>query len=65
MFGGLQTWLEHKKSYIISAVLVAVGAVTFLGIPIPYVEVSGNGIDLILEGLGLSALRAGIAKVAG
>lgn len=60
---GLRLALEKKKSYIIAGVIGLLGVLGMLGIDIPNVPVPDNWMLYILDALGLSALRAGIAKI--
>lgn len=54
-------FLQGKKTYLVSAVLVAVVLVEKgLGIDVPGVTVGDDWLFLILNGLGLSTLRAGV-----
>lgn len=50
-------FLAGYKTYIVSAIMVATGIAQLLGMPVPV----GDPITLILEGLGLGAVRHGIA----
>jgi hypothetical protein len=64
----LQRWLEGKKTYMVSIGMVLTGISTGFG------QLENGGINLmdcnyelmnwgmVLEGLGLSTLRAGLAK---
>ena len=54
-------FLQGKKTYLVSAALLAVVAVEKgAGIDIPGVIVDDNWLFLVLNGLGLSTLRAGV-----
>ena len=54
-----KTMLRGKKTYVVALILVLVGVAQWAGIDIPGIgEI--EPLELILNGLGLSALRAGI-----
>jgi len=56
--------LSGYKTYIVAATLALVGIVEgLLGIDIPGVEVDENWMVILLNAMGLGALRAGVAKV--
>lgn len=50
------------KTYAVSAVLVLLGILSMLGIAIPGVTLPGDWLMLVLNGLGLGALRAAISN---
>ena len=55
-------FLQGKKTYLVSAALLAVVAIEKgAGIDIPGVIVDDNWLFLVLNGLGLSTLRAGVS----
>lgn len=55
--------LNGKKTYIIAAVLVLCVLVEkVLGIDVPGVEIGDDWLLVVLNGLGLGTLRAGLAK---
>lgn len=55
-------FLQGKKTYLVSAALLAVVFVEkVLGVDIPGVVVDDNWLFLVMNGLGLSTLRAGVA----
>lgn len=55
-------FLQGKKTYLVSAALLAVVAIEKgAGIDIPGVIVDDNWLFLMLNGLGLSTLRAGVS----
>ena len=56
--------LSGYKTYIVVAVLlISVFVEKVLGIDVPGLEVSGDWTLVIMNALGLGALRAGIGKV--
>jgi len=58
---GFQEYLKGKKTYIVAALLVLVSLVEFLSGDIPLGEfLSGADLLVLLNGLGLATLRAGI-----
>lgn len=60
----VQGFLNGRKTYIVSALMVLVGLVNFLAGDVTFVEfVSTEDARVLLEGLGLGFLRAGISKV--
>lgn len=54
--------LSGYKTYIVSGFLVLIGLLEMVGITIPGVELPDNWLVIVLNGFGLSALRAGIGK---
>lgn len=50
-------WLRGKKTYLVAASLVLAGVVQIID------GDTQGGIETILQALGLSTLRAGVAKV--
>lgn len=55
--------LSGYKTYIVAALLAIVGIVEgLLGMDIPGVTVSDDWMLVLLNALGLGALRAGVAK---
>lgn len=57
-------YLKGKKAYIIAGLMVLTALVKLLVGDISLVEfLTGNDLWLLLEGLGLGALRAGVAKM--
>ena len=55
--------LSGYKTYIVAAALAVVGIIEgVLGIDIPGVQVDDNWFLVLLNALGLGALRAGVAK---
>ena len=57
-----KSWLKGKKTYIISALMVAVALVNYFAGDVTLLEVLNNeDLILLLEGLGLMSLRAGVA----
>ncbi|APZ53152.1 hypothetical protein [Salipiger abyssi] len=57
------TLLQGKKTYIVALIIVALVIVEkVLGIEIPGVEIGDDWLLIVLNGLGLGSLRAGIAK---
>ncbi len=50
-------WLKGKKSYITAALIVSGGIAVYFGVVIP------EWIWLILGGLGVGFVRAGVGKV--
>lgn len=56
-------YLRGRKTYIIAALMVMASIVKMVSGDISLVELVGSAdFNLLLEGLGLSSLRAGIAK---
>lgn len=56
-------FLKGKKVYLLAAaVVLIVVCEKLLGIDVPGVEVGDNWMDFILAALGLSTVRAAIAK---
>ncbi len=56
-------WLSGKKTYIISVLMVLVGVVNYLSGDITLSQfLQSQDLILMLEGLGLGALRAGVFK---
>lgn len=61
----LQVALQGKKTYLISFLLVLVGLVRFVSGDIGIAELLASpDVLVLLNGLGLAALRDGIASVA-
>lgn len=61
--GSLIGAASGKRTYVIGALIIAIGVVEgYLGWDIPNVEVGNDWLRWVLEGLGLMTLRAGIAK---
>lgn len=61
----LRAAIQGRKTYIIAALIVAVGVCEgVLGIDLPAIEVGNDWLAWVLNGLGLSTLRAGISKAA-
>lgn len=57
--------LQGRKTYIIGALLVLIGvAEGLLGLDVPGVEVGEDWVAYVLNGLGLTTLRRGIARAA-
>ena len=54
-------FLDGYKTYIVSGFMIAIGLSQLLGLDIGGVEVTTDPITLIMEGLGLGALRRGVA----
>ena len=54
--------LSGYKTYIVSGVLVVLGVLGFLGVNIPGVNLPSDWLLTALNGFGLAALRAGVAK---
>lgn len=54
--------LQGYKTYIVAAVVAVIGVLGLFGITIPGVNVGDNWFMLVLNALGLGALRAGIAS---
>lgn len=60
---GILMALQGKKTYIIAAlVVVLVGIEKFAGIDVPGFDPGQDWLAFILGALGLSSLRAGVAK---
>jgi len=56
-------WLQGKKTYIVSAMMVAVSIINFLSGDASLTElVSSPHFNTLMQGLGLGTLRAGVAK---
>ena len=56
--------LKGKKTYIIAGLMVLVGLVQLLGGDLTLSEfIASNDLRIILEGLGIGFLRAGVAKI--
>ena len=56
-------FLKGRKSYVIAILMVLAGLVQFLTGDITLAELlQGEHARIILEGLGLAALRAGVSK---
>lgn len=53
-------FLNGKKSYIVSGVLVLLGGLQAAGIQIPGVQLGDNWVITVLGGLGLGSLRHSI-----
>lgn len=57
-------YLSGKKTYIIAGNMVMIGLVQLLTGDMSLVEfVASDSVRIILEGLGLGFLRAGVSKV--
>jgi len=60
----VRQWLDGKKTYIVSALLVLVSLVRLVDGDITLAEFFNNEDFLVLlNGLGLSSLRAGVSKM--
>lgn len=56
-------WLQGKKTYLVSALMVVVSILNFLSGDESLADlVSSPHFNMLMEGLGLGALRAGVAK---
>ncbi len=61
----LAVYLEGKKTYLVAIMLLlSVALETGLGVDVPGFETPENWLIIVLNALGLSALRAGVEKVA-
>lgn len=57
-------WLKGKKSHIVAAMMVLISILDMLTGDASFIDVlQGDNLQLLLQGLGLSTLRAGISKV--
>ena len=57
-------WLKGKKTYIIATLMVLVSIVKLATGDMSFAEFfSSNDINTLLQGFGLSSLRASVAKV--
>lgn len=54
--------LAGYKTYVVAAVMVALGVLSMLGIAIPGVTLPDDWFMVVLSGLGLGTLRAGISN---
>ena len=62
-FPSFRDFLSGKKTYIVATLLVLVGAVNLLAGDITFeMFLNDPSLWIILNGLGLGALRAGISK---
>lgn len=60
----MKQFLKGRKTHIIATLMVLVGVVNLVIGDISLVEFAGSkDLHLVLEGLGFSTVRAGIAKV--
>jgi hypothetical protein len=60
------TWLDGKKTYIVAlALLIVVGLENGLGFDVPGFEAPADWLIIVLNALGLGALRAGVQKSRG
>ena len=60
----IRTILKGRKTYIVAVLMVLVSAVSYLTGDISFIDfISSSDVQLLLEGLGLGALRAGIGKL--
>jgi hypothetical protein len=57
--------LAGYKTYIVSAALIIIAGLSFMGIQIPGVSLPADWLVVALNGLGLGALRAAVGKVTG
>ena len=59
-------WLKGKKTHIIATLMVLVSIVKLAAGDMSFAEFfAGNDINTMLQGFGISALRAGMANAAG
>jgi len=57
--------LSGKKTHAVAITIIAVVAIEkLLGIDVPGIRVGENWLPMVLNGLGLSTLRSGVAKAA-
>jgi len=60
----IRTILKGRKTYVVAVLMVLVSAVNYLTGDISFIDfITSTDVQLLLEGLGLGALRAGIAKL--
>ena len=60
----IKDWLKGRKTYIVASLMVVIGLVKLLVGDMTLVDFLMSGdLQLLLEGLGIGTLRAGIAKV--
>lgn len=57
----LNTFLSGKKSYLTALFMIGIGVAQAIGFEIPGFDANASG-QLIMEGIGVIALRAGIGK---
>ena len=55
--------LANYKTYIVSAALVIIAILSFMGVQIPGVTLPSDWLMIALNGLGLGALRSAIGKI--
>jgi hypothetical protein len=56
-------FLKKKKTYIIASNMVLIGLIKLLTGDMTLVEfAASNDLNIVLEGLGLAALRAGVSN---
>ena len=64
MFTRLESFLQGKKTHIIAFLMVVIAVVNYITGDLALVDLVGDpNLQLFLNGLGLSALRAGVDKV--
>lgn len=60
----MKKWLSGRKTYIVASLMVVIGLVKLMVGDMSLVDFLMSGdLQLLLEGLGIGTLRAGIAKV--
>ena len=60
----LQLMLSGKKTYIIAGLMILIALVNLVSGDITIVEfIESDDMRILLEGLGLGALRAGVGKL--
>lgn len=60
----MDSFLQGYKTHIIAGILIVLGVGQAFGITIPGVELPQDWLVIVLNGLGLSALRSGINTAA-
>lgn len=64
MLKQIKDWLSGRKTYVIAGGMVAIGLVKLVVGDMSLVDFLMSGdLQLLLEGLGIGFLRAGVAKV--
>lgn len=62
--GSVIEMLSGKKTYLVATIFILCVLVErFIGLDIPGFEVSNNWLELVMQMLGLSAIRAGLGKL--
>jgi hypothetical protein len=57
------SWLKGKKTFIVAGAMVFVSLLNFVTGDISLIEFLGSGdLQILLEGLGIGFLRAGVSK---